>query len=92
MLSSIKTSSVVAIILGVINAFASVVIYMLIAPSTDPNLSICVAAFTGSTSIILLILGVGLLNLNNDMETTISSLNGYTHNLKKRVDELEKKL
>lgn len=92
MLSSVKTSSIIAIILGVMNAFVSVVIYMLLAPSLDPNLGLCIAAFVALTSIVLLILGVGLLNLNNDMETTISSLNGYTHNLKKRVDELEKKL
>ena len=91
MVSSLKVPAVVVIILGLLNACASLVLYMWLAPELNPNLSITIAAFCATTSIVLLVVGVALWNIHSDLEASLYSMNGATAALKKRVDELEKK-
>ena len=91
MFSSLKTAAVISIVLSVVNAIATVLIYMMLSPDTAPTAMIAITAFTASTSVILLINGFALRNLHLDMETTIEAMNSNTVNLRKRIETLEKK-
>ena len=92
MLSSLKPMSILMIILSVLNAAGTALTLMVTSPYLDPNTNVAVAAFMGTTSLLLLLTGIALLRFNSDMETNIESINTYVASLKKRIDELEKKI
>ena len=92
MLSSLKSMSILTIILSIFNAAGAVLTLMMRSPYLDPNTNMAMATFMGSTSLILLLVGIALLRFNSDMEVNIESLNSYAATLKKRIDELEKKI
>lgn len=92
MLSSLKPMSILMIILSVLNAAGTALTLMVTSPYLDPNTNVAVAAFMGTTSLLLLLTGIALLRFNSDMETNIESINTYAASLKKRIEVLEKKI
>lgn len=92
MLSSLKPMSILMIILSVLNAAGTALTLMVTSPYLDPNTNVAVAAFMGTTSLLLLLTGIALLRFNSDMETNIESINTYAASLKKRIEALEKKI
>jgi len=92
MLSSLKPMSILTIILSIINAAGALLVFLQTSPYLDPNTKVSITAFLATTSITLLVIGISLLKFNDDMEANIESLNAYTATLKKRIEDLEKKI
>ena len=93
MFSNLKKVSAICIVFSIICAVAAILCIMLLAPEEymDGILMTCIIAFTGCSVIISLFLSFTLWNLASELNIHTDSNYEDISNLKKRVDQLEKK-